>query len=823
MKKGLLKAGVLLLLFAAALGGTAALINREKIVGTRQMEEVSLPILYMEVSDTKVNPMYGYANEMEEQYMRDSLTPLPTDRSLTMVMDPKNASVKTVSYRVSTADGTEVVETSKISKLKKTDGEIRADFQLETPILMNQEYTLRFDVTLDNGETYYYYTRLLQRAGTNISDYLEFADNFYQTYLDSENASTLAAYLEPDETQTNSTYENLNIHSSFDRITWGTLDMKLEKEAVPVIKDMNETTCSIDLTYVLSDTPEDETTDYYNVTDFYRMRYAQSRVMLLDFERNTQELYDGKHTELTSKGINLGVADKDVQYQSNKSSDIVAFVQEGELWSYNRSANKATQIFSFRDGDLDERENLQEHGIKIVRVEESGDIDFVVYGYMNRDVHEGEVGIAVYHYGAELNQVEEELFIPMKSSYEYLKEDMKLLSYVTRDDMLYVILEDDLYQIDIKQKDFQIVKENLIKDRYVVSKSQASIAWMDQEDENAGTQITVMSLEQGETYTIQAQSGQKIKALGFMNEDLVYGIANDSDIVTDNAGNTTFAMTTVRIEQFGGEVVKEHHEDKVWVSDVKLEEGLLELERVQWENGAYVAISSDHIMNNLQIREEQVTLRLITTERKATQIGLDFEKSVTSKNVLYLASNLENQETYNVLSMELTRPDSNIYYVYAKGMLDSTWSRVSDAINRADAQMGVVLNRQQQYVWERGNRQDSYQANLDEVPSVVLSGTIDEDTLQQSLGDDYTVMNLTGCSLDSVLYQVSKGNPVIAKVSDTVNVVIIGYNSKNTILYYPATQEQGYFGMQDSTSLFESAGNVFVGYMDNLGAASKSE
>ena len=167
---------------------------------------------------------------------------------------------------------------------------------------------------------------------------------------------------------------------------------------------------------------------------------------------------------------------------------------------------------------------------------------------------------------------------------------------------------------------------------------------MDQEEENACTQITVMSLEQGDTYTIQAQSGQKIKALGFMNEDLVYGIANDSDIVTDNAGNTVFAMNTVRIEQFGGEVVKEHHEDNVWVSDVKLQEGLLELERVQWENGAYVAISSDHIMNNLQIREEQITLRLITTERKATQIGLDFEKSVTSKNVLYLASNLEDQK-----------------------------------------------------------------------------------------------------------------------------------------------------------------------------------
>lgn len=825
MKKGLWKAGVLLLVFAASVVGTSAFINREKVVGTRQMEEANLPIVYMEVSGVKVNPMFGYASEMEEQYMRDSLTPLPTDRSLTMLIDTENASVKEVSYRVSTADGTEVVETSKLSKWKKEEGQIRIELQLETPILMNQEYTLRFDVTLEDGSTYYYYTRLLQRAGSNIEEYLTFAEEFYQKCLDREQAGTLATYLEPDETQTNSTYASLNIHSSFERITWGNMEIQLEQEAVPVIKDMNETTCSIYLEYLVSDTQEEEEADYYNVTDFYRMRYAQSRVMLLDFERSTQELFDAKHTELTSKGINLGITDKDVQYQSNKGADIVAFVEEGELFSYNRSSNKTTQIFSFRNGSLDVRSNHQEHGIKIVRVEESGDIDFVVYGYMNRDIHQGQVGIAVYHYGAEVNQVQEQLFIPMRSSYEYLKDDMESLSYITKDDRLYVVLEDDLYQIDLTEKSFQVIKENLGKDRYTVSSSQASIAWMDEEDTNETgcSQITVMSLEQGETYEIHAQAGQKIKALGFMNEDLVYGIANEGDIVTDNAGNTTFAMNTVRIEQFGGQVVKEHQEDGVWISGVKLQEGLLELERVQWENGAYTPISSDHIMNNLQNKEEQVSLRLITTERKATQIGLDFEKSVANKNVVYLGANLEDQQQYPTLEMNLTRTESNIYYVYAKGTLDSTWSKVSDAINRADENMGVVLNRQQQYVWERGNRQESYLVNLEDVPSIVLSGTIDEDTLQQSLGQDYAVLNLTGCSLDSVLYQVSKGNPVIAKVSDTVNVVIVGYNSKNTILYYPTTQEQGYFGIQDSTSLFANAGNVFIGYMDQLGAASKAE
>ena len=823
MKKGFIKAGVLLLLFFTALGGTAAFINRDKTVGTRKMEDATLPVMYMEVSDTLVNPMYGYAREMEEQYMRDSLTPLPTGRELTMVLDSMESKIKEVNYRVSTADGTTVVENGKISDLKEDGDYLKADFKLDTPILMNQEYTLRFDATLKSGEIYYYYTRLVQRAGINTTQYLKFADDFYQNCINKERASEISPYLEPDNTETNSTYTALNIHSSLERITWGKMEPKLEEKAVPVIKDINETTCSIVMKYVISDQEEEKQKDYYNVTDFYRLRYMQSRIRLLDFERETQELYDGENTELTSNGINLGIVSKTVQYQSNKNADIVAFVQEGELWSYNRSANKTTRIFSFRDETLDVRENLQQHGIKIVRVEESGDIDFVVYGYMSRDIHEGEVGIAVCHYGAEFNQVDEQLFIPMKSSYEYIKSDMEMLSYVTKDDRLYLLLEDNLYQIDIKGKTCQIIQENLEPDCYVVSKSQASIAWMNEMSENASTSITVMSLEQGENYVIQASAGQKIKALGFINEDMVYGLANDGDIVTDNAGNTTFAMTTVKIESFGGVVVKEHHEDGVWVSNVNLQEGLLELERVQWENGVYVSISSDHIMNNLQKNEETVSIRLITTDRKATQIGLDFEKSITSKNVLLVESNLVDQENIPAVDIEQTRQGNNIYYVYAKGGLDSTWSKVSDALKRADEQMGVVLNRQQQYVWERGNRDDSHLVNLEEVPPVILSGTIDENTIQQSLGEGYTVLNLTGCSLDSILYFVNQGNPVIAKVSDTVNVVIVGYNNQNTILYYPATGEQGYFGKQDSTDMFARSGNVFIGYMESMGEPSKGE
>ncbi len=826
IKKGLIRAAFLLVLFVVTITITAIYINRDKIVATRELEGASLPVLYMEVSDIMVNPMYGYAQPMDEQSIRDSLTPFTTDRSLTVVVDSMDSSWDSITYRVSTADGSTEVETGKLSKLKADGDTSSATFQLENAILMNQEYTLRFDVTLKDGATYYYYTRIVQRSGIDIEQYLDFAVDFYEKCINGDTTSTLASSLEPDETETNSTYTSLNIHSSYDRITWGTMEPKLVSKAVPMIKEMNETTCSIVLNYIISDQRDDMEPDYYMVQDFYRLRNSQSRTFLIDFERGTQELFDGEHVEFSGTSLNLGIVNKDIQYQSNLGADIVAFVQQGELWSYNRSVNKMSRVFSFQSGGLDEeldqRELLQQHGIKIVRVEESGDIDFVVYGRMNGDRHEGEVGIAVYHYGAELNCLEETLFIPMTAAYEYLKNDMEILSYVTQDDMLYLVLDDDLYQVDMIQGTSRIVQENMADDCYSVSRSQQMIAWMNEMDEYNSTSITVMDLEAGETYSIQAGSGQKLRLLGFINDDVIYGLANESDIVYDNAGNVTFAMSSIRIGGFGGNIIKEYAQDGIWVSDVVIREGLIELERVQMEDGVYVPVSSDHIMNNLQTNSENLSIRLIVTERKATQIGLEFDSSRSGSTVLYMVSTVLDEDTSTVVGLDASSRETNLYYVYAKGKLDSTWTKASSAISRADEEMGVVLNRQQQYVWERGNRADSYLVDTSTVPEVVLSGTIDENTLQQLLGDDYTVLNMTGCTLDSVLYQVAKGNPVVARVSDGVNVAIVGYDNYNTILYYPATQEQKYMGMQDSTELFAQAGNVFIGYMDNMGSPSKS-
>lgn len=54
--------------------------------------------------------------------------------------------------------------------------------------------------------------------------------------------------------------------------------------------------------------------------------------------------------------------------------------------------------------------------------------------------------------------------------------------------------------------------------------------------------IHVMNLSDQSTQEVAAGTGEAIKPLGFMDEDFVYGIARQSDIFEDAAGNVTFPM-----------------------------------------------------------------------------------------------------------------------------------------------------------------------------------------------------------------------------------------------------------------------------------------
>ncbi len=116
---------------------------------------------------------------------------------------------------------------------------------------------------------------------------------------------------------------------------------------------------------------------------------------------------------------------------------------------------------------------------------------------------------------------------------------------------------------------------------------------------------------------------------------------------------------------------------------------------------------------------------------------------------------------------------------------------------------------------ERGNKKTKLTLNLDDIPEAMKSASLDVAVLQESLGDGGTVIDLSGCTLDSVLYEISAQRPVIAKIGDNTSVVIVGYDEYNTYLYDPVKGETYPYGMNDSTALFEAAGNIFISYIEN--------
>ena len=76
--------------------------------------------------------------------------------------------------------------------------------------------------------------------------------------------------------------------------------------------------------------------------------------------------------------------------------------------------------------------------------------------------------------------------------------------------------------------------------------------------------------------------------------------------------------------------------------------------------------------------------------------------------------------------------------------------------------------------------------------------------LQTSLKDKL-VLDLTGCTLSQALYYVSQGTPVYARTGD---------DAANIIVYHSDTDQYTKMSTDNASQVFESAGNVFISYVD---------
>lgn len=831
-KKILILSGV----FVATLVVAAILNTHTSRDTTAEMQEATLPVIDIYYDNAQVNQLYGYVTQMNPLFMRDSITPVENNRMLPVTIHHWGKGVDAISYEIRSMDMERLVAEGEATNIQSANDTATAELKIQNIVDVDKEYLLVLEL-VQGKKKVYYYTRILRPSEEYLKYNLDFVMDFHNTSLNPEISGTLATYLEPDETADNTSLHEVTIHSSLRQVTWADFEGTVIGKPTVSVKEMNSDCNVVTLSYVMTAKDKDRGTIYYNVEEYYRMRYATERTYLLDYTRTMTEIFEGNETSISEEALSLGVRSKEVNYMSNSNGTAVAFEQEGDLWGYNQVTQKLTKIFSFRPDDLstmDMRENYNQHAIDIINVEESGSVEFLVYGYMNRGTHEGKTGVSVCKYDSVTNTVEETLFIPNEASYQVMKEEVGKLAYQNNQDEFFLVSGNTLYQIDLDTMEAEKKKDGFADGNYAVSKSGRHIAY--QADEESKT-LCIEDLNTGDTHMLKAKDGEYIRPIAFMEEDLLCGLAKESGVITDSAGNKTYMMYAAQIMEEENDYQKamDYYKPGYFITGAQALGNVLYLERVQRDGNGYVEAPGDTIINSEGKESNQI--EIVQAESEKLQ-------SITQ---ILLSKDLQKKEVHRVVSKEIVHKDnrevklqvSNIqpYYAYAAGKVIAATTVSGKAIREADAQMGVVLDQKQNYIWKRtkparkeaiikgeqnvtGKNAEVKALNImfryEDMNLDAVAIGYGKRTTVEVLRDafkDYTVLDLTGCTVEQCLYYIGQGAPVLAKHDTMGSVLLVGYDSASLYVYQPTTAETVKIPREDAISQFEEAGNIFYSYL----------
>ena len=842
MKKGMIKLLVLAGEFLLGVIVFGELTNHSNEDLTTEMADATLPVVSFfmkgEGENQEVNELRGYTKEMQSVYMRDAITTVSSDRLLPLQVQTYDTKIDEISYEIRSLDASRLIADSKVEVYEEKKGRIKAELTIQNLLEENEEYL--FIIKLKSGgDTIYYYTRIMEETVCHTKECVDFAMSFHEKTFDVDEARELATYLEPNASGDNSNLHKVDIHSSLKQVAWA--DFKGERLTTPVpsLKEVNDSYTVVVLDYLVASIGINGEMEYYNVEEYYRVRYTNDRMYLLNYERTMNQIFRAENESFYNNYIQLGIRDSEVEFASNEKGNIVSFVQEGELWSYNESSNQLSQVFSFIGNEgIDKRENYGEHDIKIINIDETGSVNFVVYGYMNCGSHEGQVGICVYHYDSIANTTEEELFIPSSSSYQVMRADLGQLMYENAQGIFFIMLGGTVYRIDLSTMEVKEFITGLSQGDYAISESHKYFAWTEKDGQGMGTGIHLMDLDTGDKKELSPGGEGYLKTLGFMQEDFVYGIARKEDVVKDLTGNVTFPMYKVCImDSSTAEQLKEYEKPGYYVSDIEIWDYIMYLNRIQFNGMAYVEASQDTIMNREGDSATIVDVHSTVTEVKQTQVQLSMvdmvkeasPKILTPKEVVF-----ENNREIALKSEDV----KDNYYAYARGDILAVTDNLKMAVSTANEKMGVVIGEKQQYIWKRARKslQEALEVSVGtedaggssivqcvsaileresvniEVAALIGQGKTPKEILETTM-EGVTALDLTGCSLEEVLYYVSLGNPVFAMKSDMDAVLVVGYDSLNVTLFNPLDSTVEKMGMEDAGEMFENAGNVFLGYL----------
>jgi len=312
------------------------------------------------------------------------------------------------------------------------------------------------------------------------------------------------------------------------------------------------------------------------------------------------------------------------------------------------------------------------------------------------------------------------------------------------------------------------------------------------------------------------------------------------DMETKANGNVLFPVYKIVIKNEDEKILKTYEKENCYVINCDIVDNQLTLERVQKNtNGEYEQIEDDHIASN-DIQDGNVNrVNTVSMENygKTVQIilkntvELSSLKILTPKEVIFEGGR----------EVALTQGDIECYYVYGPKGIEQITTSESQAVNLAYNISGSVVDAEGNYIWKKGTvytknqimaitgkKKDAENSSL----AVCLDTILELEGISRktqplvSMGEnafsildnvlrERKILNLSGCTLDVVLYYLDQDIPVLAIMENGESYLITGFNEYNVVLMDPGTGIVAKKGMNDSREMFEKNGNQFITYVKN--------
>lgn len=839
---------ILVLLFIFI--GTIFAVDRISNAGVEEvsveMEQATLPIVYVRYNERFINALHGYTGKVDTTYFRDTITPMNYGQTIELWAEQGSDSYETYEYELRSQYQGDLIENGSVTELNHTDGHDKIIITFRTKLEELQEYDLVLKAMSGEEVAVRYYTRVVVENDFHAEQLLTFVDNFNEAIFDKEKAEeVITKSIEPNEDGNNEYLSEVDIHSSFETITFAELAPLRLTKPIPSIKEIDDSYAIVQLKYMIS-AKENKVLETFYVTEDYRVRYVdEDNVYLLDYNRSQEALFTTDNIDITANTFKIGIINEEnYQYVTRDNERKVAFTQARQLWYYDYNSGTITNVYGFCQNDnfTDNRITYDENNIKILHMNDTGDITFAVYGYMNRGEHEGKVGISVYRFMAEKDKMQEVLFVENNKPYDILKEDMETLLYLNEDGEFYYFDNDCVVEIDTRTLKPEIFIEDVLNEHLAVSDDNHLIGYPNNLLPEETDMVTILDLDTKKSREIEADVGERLETIGFVDQDLILGRIREGDIEVALDKTVTCPISTIDIINQNNKVIKTYSSTGVYVINATAKDGVVYLDRVRKINGEFEPTTQDFIT----YKEDEVTGQISTAykfmDNAYNQLYMTFPNYifVAEKPKLMITKTAVNEEDTTV---KVTFDHTNKkFYAYGQGKYMTDYLSLNAAVRAAYENAGVVLDENGVIMWRKiavkdyhtvadkikiytvQNTEDTlaaciymmgiYEGKNPEYAAMqqdIVSGASVEDIILRYTGRQGT--DITGCDFENGLYYLCKDAPVITRFADGTYVLVTSYNGQK-IRYINPLEETDIVELRDEfEDKVKDSGNVFISYV----------